>query len=56
MARLIIVKMTKTNDKEKLWKVVREKQHVRFRGPLIQLIADFIAETIKREKYHYSSL
>lgn len=48
--RLIIVKMTKAKDKEKLLKVVRKKHHVMYRGPQIELKTDFTAETIKSER------
>ena len=44
--RHIIIKMPKVKDKERILKVVREKQLVIYRGAPIRLSADFSTETL----------
>ena len=43
--RIIIIKMPKVKDKERILKAAREKQLVTYRGILIRLSADFSKET-----------
>ena len=44
--RLIIIKMTKVKQKERILKAAREKQRINYKGILIRLLADFSRETL----------
>ena len=44
--RHMIIKMPKVKDKERILKVVRERQLVTYRGVPIKLSADFSKETL----------
>ena len=46
MPRHILIKLTKTKDKEKILKATREKQQITYKGIPIRLSADFSAETL----------
>ena len=50
MARHILVKLTKTKHKERIWKAAREKQQVTYKGNPICLTADLSAETLQPRK------
>uniref|UniRef100_A0A5G2QAB8 L1 transposable element RRM domain-containing protein n=1 Tax=Sus scrofa TaxID=9823 RepID=A0A5G2QAB8_PIG len=51
--RHIIIKLTRTKDKEKILKAAREKKQVTYKGTPIKLSADFSAETLKaRREWH----
>ena len=45
MPRHILIKVTKTKQKERILKAAREKQEVTHRGNPIRLTADLSAET-----------
>ena len=47
MPRHILIKLTKTNHKEIILKVAREKQQVVYKGNPICLTADCLAETLQ---------
>ena len=47
--RHIVIKLTKTKNKEKLLKATREKRQITYKGTPIRLTADFSAETLKPE-------
>ena len=47
MPRHILIKLTKTNHKERILTVTREKQQVVYKGNPICLTADFSAETLQ---------
>ena len=44
--RHIVIKLTKTKDKEKSLKATREKRKITYKGTPIRLTADFSAETL----------
>ena len=48
--RHILIKLTKTNHKERILKITREKQQVVYKGNPICLTADFSAETLQVRK------
>ena len=48
--RHIIIKMPKTNDKERILKAAREKDTVTYKGVTIRLSADFSKETLKARR------
>ena len=48
--RLIIIKMPKVKDKERILKAAREKLLVTYRGVLIRLSADFSKATLQAKK------
>ena len=49
----IIIKLTKTKDKEKLLKVTREKAQITYKGTPIRLTADFSAGNLQaRREWH----
>ena len=50
MARHIIVKMVKIQDKELIFKAAREKQEVTYKGALTRLTADFSMETLQARR------
>ena len=51
--RLILIKLTKIKDKEKILKAAREKKQRTYKGTLIRLSADFSAETLQaRREWH----
>ena len=53
MLRHILIKLTKIKYKEKILKATREKQQITYKGILIRLSADFLAETLQaRRKWH----
>ena len=56
IARHIIIKMSKFQDKERILKAAREKQEVTYKGAPIRLATDFSMETLqaKREWKNYS--
>ena len=43
--RHILIKLTKTKDKERILKATREKQQVTYKGNPTHLTADLLAET-----------
>ena len=45
--RHMLIKLTKTKNKERILKVAREKQHITYKGNPICLTADFSAETLQ---------
>ena len=47
---LIIIKMAKVKDKERILKTARGRQLVTYKGAPIRLIADFSAETFQARK------
>ena len=47
MPRHILIKLTKTEHKERILKATREKQQVTYKGNLICLTADLSAETLQ---------
>ena len=49
----IVIKMTKSKDKERVLKATREKQQIAYKGTPIRLSADFSAETLQaRKEWH----
>ena len=51
--RLILIKLTKIKDKEKILKATREKQQITYKGIPMKLSADFSAETLQvRREWH----
>ena len=46
-SRLIIIKIAKFQDKERILKAARGKQEVTYKGALIRLAADFSMETLQ---------
>ena len=50
MPRYILIKLTKTKNKERILKVAREKQHITYKGNPICLTADFSAETLQARR------
>ena len=46
-SRNILIKLTKIKYKEKILKATREKQQITYKGVLIRLLADFLAETLE---------
>ena len=48
--RLIVIKLTKIKDKEKLLKAIREKRQITYKGTAIRLTADFSAETLQASR------
>uniref|UniRef100_A0A8D1ZTQ3 L1 transposable element RRM domain-containing protein n=1 Tax=Sus scrofa TaxID=9823 RepID=A0A8D1ZTQ3_PIG len=51
--RHILIKLTKTKDKEKILKAPREKKQITYKGNPIRLLADFSAETLQaRREWH----
>ena len=49
-AKHIIIKMSKFQDKERIFKAAREKQEVRYKGAPIRLAADFSMETLQARR------
>ena len=51
--RHILIKLTKTKHKERIWKAAREKQQVTYKGNPIHLTANLSAETLQtRREWH----
>ena len=50
MPRHILIKLTKTKQKERIVKAAREKQQVIYKGNPIYLTADLSAETLQARK------
>ena len=50
MARHIIIKMAKFQDKERILKAAREKQEVTYKGAPIGLAAEFSMETLQAKR------
>ena len=50
MPRHVLIKLTKTKDKERILKAAREKQQVTYKGNPIRLTADLSAETLQTRK------
>ena len=50
MPRHILVKLTKTKNKEGILKAARKKQQVTYKGNLIRLTADLSAETLQTRR------
>ena len=50
MPRNILIKLTKTKQKERLLKATREKQQVTYKGNCICLTADHSTETLRARK------
>ena len=48
--RHILIKLTKTKNKERILKAAREKQQVTYKGNPICLTADFSAETAGQKR------
>ena len=48
--RLIIIKMAKFKNKDRILKAAREKQLVTYRGVPIRLSVDFLKETLKARR------
>ena len=48
--RHIIIKMTKSQDKERILKAAREKQEVTYKGAPIRLAVDFSTETLQARR------
>ena len=46
----ILIKLTKTNHRERILKAAREKQQVRYKGNPIHLTADLSAETLQARR------
>jgi hypothetical protein len=46
----IIIKITSTENKEKILKAVREKKQVTYKGKPIKITADFSTETLKAKR------
>ena len=49
-SRHILIKLTKTKNKERILKAAREKQQVTHKGNPIHLIADLSAETLQARR------
>ena len=54
MLRHIVIKLTKTKDKEKILRATWEKQQITYKGTPIKLSADLSSETLQaiREWHH----
>ena len=53
MTRHIVIKLTKTKDKEKISKATKEKQQITYKGIHMRLSADFSAEILQaRREWH----
>ena len=50
MPRHILIKLTKTKNKERTLKAAREKQHITYKGNPICLTADLPAETLQARR------
>ena len=51
--RLIVIKITKIKDKDKILKATKENQQVTYKGTPIRLSADFSTETLQaRREWH----
>ena len=50
MPRHILIKVTKTKQKERILKIVREKQQVKYKGNSICLTADPSSETLRARR------
>ena len=50
MPRHILIKLTKTNHKERILKPAREKGQVTYKGNPISLTADLLAETLQARR------
>ena len=50
MAIHILIKLTKTKHKERIWKAAREKQQITYKGNPIWLTADLSAETLQAKR------
>ena len=48
--RHILIKLTKTKNKERILKAAREKQHVTYKGSPIYLTADLSAATLQARR------
>ena len=46
-SRHVLIKLTKSKDKERIFKASREKQQVTYKGKLMHLTADLSAETLQ---------
>ena len=55
MPRHILIKLIKTEHKERILKAAREKQQVTHKGNPIHLIADLSAETLQARVYREKS-
>ena len=55
-SRHIRIKMPEVKYQERIFKAVREKQLVTYRGPPIRLAADFSKETIQDKRAWHKSL
>ena len=54
MPRHILIKLTKTQHKERILKAAREKQHITYKGNPICVTADLSAETLQARREIYS--
>ena len=50
MPRHILIKLTKTKNKERILKAARERQQVTYKGNPIRLTADLSAETLQARR------
>ena len=50
MPRHVLIKLTKTKDKERILKAAREKQQITYKGNSICLTADLSAETLQAKR------
>jgi len=48
------IKLLKPEDQENILKAVREKQHIPYRGKIIQITAGFSSETIETKIKQYN--
>ena len=48
--RHILIKLTKTKNKERILKAAREKQHITYKGNPICLTADLSGETLQARR------
>ena len=46
----MLIKLTKTKDKERILKAAKEKQQVTYKGNPIRLTADLLAETLQARR------
>ena len=52
----IVIKLTKTNDKDNILKTTREKHQITYKGTLIRLSADLSTETLQARREWHSIL
>jgi hypothetical protein len=52
--RHIIIKTTSTENRERIFKTVREKNQITYRGKLIKITVDFLMETLKAREVFWA--